>query len=302
MGDYNSVMYSHEHCKLLPIAQTHCVNFYPYPKLKALYCQTFNISRTKTQTWNVSYLALQLSLHNPLKPDVGREQRCSGNSADRLRPTISEWSINLWPTKVRHILEVSRQYSYLNQAPVRVPQRVHRIRGRCRPSSSHLHSTLSCCWCRRRDVWHFSCKLRTPHWTWKTCKEWGLQRPISSLHYSRIYSKQLKTTPPKYYVHIWQVFLQLRCDDRCEMIRASMHLSDTFVEPIFFLIDTLKNGYSVAPQPKMCLPSTVIILLSWWWTMVSPTQLCWRYHSLPLRQWFIPKWYSISQYCTCRQH
>ena len=25
--------------------------------------------------------------------------------------------------------------------------------------------------------------------------------------------------------------------------------------------------------------------LAQWWTMVSPTQLCWRYHSLPLSQW-----------------
>ena len=29
------------------------------------------------------------------------------------------------------------------------------------------------------------------------------------------------------------------------------------------------------------------ISLPWWETMVSPTQLCWRYHSLPIRQWFI---------------
>ena len=30
--------------------------------------------------------------------------------------------------------------------------------------------------------------------------------------------------------------------------------------------------------------SYTCILLSLWWTMVSPTQMCWRYHSLPLSQ------------------
>ena len=37
---------------------------------KSQYCETSNISHTKSQNLNDSHLVLQLSLLNPLKPDV----------------------------------------------------------------------------------------------------------------------------------------------------------------------------------------------------------------------------------------
>ena len=36
----------------------------------AIYCQTSSISHTKSQNWNVYFVVSQLSLTNPLKPDV----------------------------------------------------------------------------------------------------------------------------------------------------------------------------------------------------------------------------------------
>ena len=36
---------------------------------------------------------------------------------------------------------------------------------------------------------------------------------------------------------------------------------------------------------KQSVITQLCILLAWWQTMVSPTRLCWRYHSLPLNQW-----------------
>ena len=38
-----------------------------------------------------------------------------------------------------------------------------------------------------------------------------------------------------------------------------------------------------------------IIALALWWSMVSPTKLCWRYHSLPLSHHF----HNHLQYLTC---
>ena len=58
---------------------------------------------------NVSRLALQLSLYNPLKPGVKVESEdVVGATPIGDAPTTSEWSTMLLPTKVRNILDVWR--------------------------------------------------------------------------------------------------------------------------------------------------------------------------------------------------
>ena len=63
--------------------------------------------RIKLQNLNVSGLVLQLSLPNPLKPDVENEDVVGvAPTGDAL--STYEWSTVLLPTKVRLILEVWR--------------------------------------------------------------------------------------------------------------------------------------------------------------------------------------------------
>ena len=69
------------------------------------YRQVSNIRRTKTQHLKYSRTVLQLSLPNPLKPEVENEDVVgAGPTGDA--PTTSEWSTILLPTMVHLILEV----------------------------------------------------------------------------------------------------------------------------------------------------------------------------------------------------
>ena len=66
-----------------------------------------SISRTKSPNLNVSHLVLQLSLPNPLKPNVKLRMEDVVEAAQTGdAPTTSELSTILLPTKVRLILEV----------------------------------------------------------------------------------------------------------------------------------------------------------------------------------------------------
>ena len=78
------------------------------------YRQTSSISRTKSINLHVYRLVLQMSLPNPLKPDVKSKREMYLSSADRQAPTTSEGSTSLFPTKVRLILEV---WSYVSLLP-----------------------------------------------------------------------------------------------------------------------------------------------------------------------------------------
>ena len=75
------------------------------------YRETFNIRDTKSQNVNVSRLVLQLSLPNPLKPEVENED-VVGAAPTGDAPTTSEWSKIVLPTKVRLKLEVWRYVSF----------------------------------------------------------------------------------------------------------------------------------------------------------------------------------------------
>ena len=59
------------------------------------YCKVFNIRHTKSQNLNDSYLVLQLSWPNPLKPVLSGEWRCIWSSAwCRLTILQNIWVIN----------------------------------------------------------------------------------------------------------------------------------------------------------------------------------------------------------------
>ena len=67
------------------------------------YRKSFSISRTKSQSLNVSCILLQLSSLNPWKPVENED--VVGVAPTGAAPTTSELSTILLPTKMRLILE-----------------------------------------------------------------------------------------------------------------------------------------------------------------------------------------------------
>ena len=77
------------------------------------YRQTPNIRHTESRSINISWLVLQLSLPNPLKPYVkSRNKDVIGAAPTGNAPNISERPTNLLHTKVRLISKVSLSFSF----------------------------------------------------------------------------------------------------------------------------------------------------------------------------------------------
>ena len=76
--------------------------------MEGTYRQTFNISRTKSPNVDVSRLALQLFLRNPLKPSVVREITKSSSTFSATDNDTHEWFYNKL-----HKLENSTIYIYI---------------------------------------------------------------------------------------------------------------------------------------------------------------------------------------------